>query len=159
VTTLFDTTTPPAAAPVAAGPRPLVVGLDIALITSGVAGPGWADHFRTGDRRGEQRLTHIVETAATFYRNADFVLIEGAAYSMAKQVGHDEMSAAAVSPSPSSPPTRAPSTPRAEPVGRTRRGGSSPRSRSRARFGTRRPSATSRTSVVRPATTRPTPTY
>jgi hypothetical protein len=92
--TLFDTTTPALLAPPVLETRPLVVGLDIALITSGVAGPRWGDHFRTGDRRGEQRLTHIVETAATFYRNADFVLIEGAAYSMAKQVGHDEMSAA-----------------------------------------------------------------
>lgn len=90
--TLFDTTTP--AAVHTAGTQPLVIGLDIALITSGVAGPQWADHFRTTGLTGEERLTHIVDTAATFYRNADLVLIEGAAYSMAKQVGHDEMSAA-----------------------------------------------------------------
>jgi hypothetical protein len=90
--TLFNTEAP--AATTAAGPRPLVIGLDIALITSGVAGPGWADYFRTTGLAGEDRLTRIVETAATFYRNADFVLIEGAAYSMAKQIGHDEMSAA-----------------------------------------------------------------
>lgn len=94
MTTLFDLTPQTPAALVVAGPRPLVIGLDIALVTSGVAGPGWADHFRTGDRRGEVRLAHIVETAATFYRDADFAVIEGAAYSMAKQVGHDEMSAA-----------------------------------------------------------------
>lgn len=94
--TLFDSATPSAtpAALVTAGARPLVVGLDIALVTSGVAGPGWADHFRTGDRRDEVRLNHILATAATFYRSADFVVIEGAAFSMAKQVGHDEMSGA-----------------------------------------------------------------
>lgn len=94
MTTLFDLTPQAPAANTATGPRPTVIGLDIALVTSGVAGPGWADHFRTGDRRSEERLAHIVETAATFYRNADFAVIEGAAYSMAKQVGHDEMSAA-----------------------------------------------------------------
>lgn len=93
MSTLFDLTTPAPARP-AVGPNPLVIGLDIALITSGVAGPGWADHFRTTGLTGEDRLTHIVDTAAGYYRNADLVIIEGAAYSMAKQVGHDEMSAA-----------------------------------------------------------------
>ncbi|MFH9823063.1 hypothetical protein [Streptomyces bobili] len=90
--TLFEPDAP--AAPVVAGPQPLVIGLDIALITSGVAGPGWADHFRTTGLSGEERLTNIAETTATFYRNADLVLLEGAAYSRATQVGHDEMSAA-----------------------------------------------------------------
>ncbi|CAM5619345.1 hypothetical protein [Streptomyces aurantiogriseus] len=93
MTTLFDTTTVPAVN-VTAGTGPLVIGLDIALVTSGVAGPGWANHFRTTGLAGEDRLQHIVDTAAGYYRNADLVLIEGAAYSMAKQVGHDEMSAA-----------------------------------------------------------------
>jgi hypothetical protein len=92
MSTLFDVEAQ--AAPAVAGPRPLVIGLDIALITSGVAGPGWADYFRTTGLAGEDRLQRIVDTAATYYRNADLVLIEGAAYSMAKQVGHDEMSAA-----------------------------------------------------------------
>lgn len=93
-TTLFELT-PHAPAPViSAAGQPLVIALDIALITSGVAGPGWADHFRTTGLAGEERLTHIANTAASYYRNADFVVIEGAAYSMAKQIGHDEMSAA-----------------------------------------------------------------
>ncbi len=92
--TLFEPDTPAAPAPPDFGNQPLVIGLDIALITSGVAGPGWADHFRTTGLAAEERLTHIVDTAATFYRNADLAVIEGAAYSMAKQVGHDEMSAA-----------------------------------------------------------------
>ncbi len=93
MTTLFDTTEVPAVQ-LPAGTTPLVVGLDIALVTSGVAGPGWADHFRTTGLAGEDRLQNILDTAATYYRNADLVLLEGAAYSRATQVGHDEMSAA-----------------------------------------------------------------
>lgn len=89
--TLFTPEAP--AAPVVAGPRPTVIGLDMALGTSGIAGPGWTDTIRTGQLRGEERLTYIVETAAAFYRRADFAVIEGAAYSHAKQVGHDELSA------------------------------------------------------------------
>ena len=94
--TLFDQTPAagPTPRPAAAGAsQPLVIGLDMALITSGIAGPGWTDLIRTGNRRGEERLAYVVDTAASFYRLADFVTIEGAAYSMAKQVGHDEMSA------------------------------------------------------------------
>ncbi|MER7813849.1 hypothetical protein [Streptomyces sp. NPDC096153] len=80
--------------PAAAGAtRPLVIGLDMALITSGVAGSGWTDIIRSGNRRGEERLRYLVDAAASFYRAAHLALIEGAAYSMAKQIGHDEMSA------------------------------------------------------------------
>lgn len=93
VSTLFELAPPPPATP-EVGPNPVVIGLDIALVTSGVAGPGWADHFRTGDRRGETRLLRIVESAATFYRNADFAVIEGASFGSALQTGHDEMAAA-----------------------------------------------------------------
>lgn len=78
----------------ATGPTPLVIGLDVALVTTGVAGPGWTDTIRTGTRRGEQRLLCVVTTAASFYRNADFVVIEGPAYSKAAQAGHDELAAA-----------------------------------------------------------------
>jgi hypothetical protein len=84
---------PAAAGPRPAGPVPLVIGLDMALGTSGIAGPGWTDTIRTGQLRDEERLQYIVDTAVSFYRNADFVTIEGPAYSTAKQVGHDEMSA------------------------------------------------------------------
>lgn len=93
MTTLFDTTEIPAVT-LTADTQPLVIALDIALTTSGVAGPGWADHFRTTGLAGEDRLQNILDTASSFYRNADLVLIEGPAYSRATQVGHDEMSAA-----------------------------------------------------------------
>jgi hypothetical protein len=81
--------------PVAAGrPLPLVIGLDIALENSGVAGPDWTDHIRTGSLRGEARLDALAEAAAGFYRHADLVLIEGAAFSRGLNTGGDEMAAA-----------------------------------------------------------------
>lgn len=92
--TLFDTTPRvPTPAPAEVGPRPLVVGLDVALGTTGVAGPGWTDTIRTGKLTGEARLDYIADAAATFYRSADFAVIEGPAFSKAQQIGHDEMSA------------------------------------------------------------------
>lgn len=95
MTALFPALQAPApAAPAAAGPRPLVVGLDVALNVTGVAGTGWTDTIRAGDRRGEQRLDHIVKAAASFYRHADYVAIEGPAYNQAQQTGHDELAAA-----------------------------------------------------------------
>lgn len=94
MTTLFELTTEVPAAPAAAGPRPTVIGLDIALVLSGVAGTGWTDLIRTGNRRAEERLVYLVEAAASFYRRADFVVIEGASYGSALQNGHDEMAAA-----------------------------------------------------------------
>ncbi|GAA3717937.1 hypothetical protein [Streptomyces tremellae] len=94
MTALFDLRpAAPAPTPRAAGPRPSVIGLDMALVTSGVAGPGWTDTIRTGTRRAEDRLLHLVETTATFYRRADLVVIEGPSYGSALQRGHDEMAA------------------------------------------------------------------
>lgn len=92
--TLFDTTAPAPAPARAGGPRPLVIGLDIALVNSGVAGPDWTDHIRTKNLRGEARLDMILTAAQTFYRHADLVVIEGASYGSAMQGGHDEMAAA-----------------------------------------------------------------
>jgi hypothetical protein len=83
----------PAATP-AAGPRPLVIGLDVALVNSGVAGPDWTDHIRTKTLRGEARLDAILTAAQTFYRNADLAVIEAPAFGRALQAGHDEMAAA-----------------------------------------------------------------
>ncbi|WP_257134844.1 hypothetical protein [Streptomyces sp. wa1063] len=77
----------------AAVTQPLVIGLDMALGTSGIAGPGWTDTVRTGDRSGEARLDYIVDRAASFYRHADFAVIEGAAFSLSSTRGSDELSA------------------------------------------------------------------
>jgi hypothetical protein len=92
--TLFNTVAPTPAAPAAAGPRPLVIGLDIALVNSGIAGPDWTDHIRTGNLRAEARLDAILEHAAAFYRHADLAVIEAPAFGRALQAGHDEMAAA-----------------------------------------------------------------
>lgn len=95
MTALFDITPTPTATTAAQGrPLPLVIGLDIALTNSGVAGPDWTDHIRTGTLRAEARLDTILDRAATFYRHADLAVIEGASYGSAMQGGHDELAAA-----------------------------------------------------------------
>jgi hypothetical protein len=78
--TLFNTTEVPATTAVA-GPRPLVIGLDVAMGLSGVAGIGWTDHVRCTAEGQHDRFAAQLSGLATFYRNADFVVIEGAAYS------------------------------------------------------------------------------
>lgn len=81
-------------APAVDRPLPLVIGLDIALVNSGVAGPDWTDHIRTKPLEGEARLDAILERAASFYRHADLVVLEGAAFSRGLNTGGDEMAAA-----------------------------------------------------------------
>lgn len=88
--TLFDAEAP--AATTAAGPRPLVIGLDVAMGLSGVAGAGWTDNVRcTADGQHEKFAAQLTGLAS-FYRNADFVVIEGAAYSKNNQ-GADALAA------------------------------------------------------------------
>jgi hypothetical protein len=97
-------------APATARPLPVVIGLDIALVNSGVAGADWTDHIRTGALRDEARLDAILERAASFYRYADLVVLEAAAFSRGLNTGGDEM-AASTSTGAASPPrssTRSP---------------------------------------------------
>ncbi|PBC80159.1 hypothetical protein BX265_4995 [Streptomyces sp. TLI_235] len=83
---------PAGAAPAPTAPTaPTVIGLDLALGLTGVAGTGWADYISTGARRAEERLDYILCHAQSFYRNADFVALEGPSYGHAHQTGHDEM--------------------------------------------------------------------
>ena len=97
MTTLFDLTTEAPAATIAAGPRPTtgiprVIGLDVAMGTTGIAGEGWTDHVKakgsSQHSRFEQQLTGI----ADHIRHADFVVIEGPAFSKNNQ-GADALSA------------------------------------------------------------------
>lgn len=60
---------------------PVVIGLDVAMGTTGVAGIGWTDHIHTNARDPHKKFAHQLDGCASFYRNADFVVIEGAAYS------------------------------------------------------------------------------
>jgi hypothetical protein len=91
-------TAPSCVADLTAPVRPLVVGLDIALGTTGIAGgyagAAWTDHLRSGARRGEERLNYLVTSLASYYRGATLAVIEGPAYGRAWQAGHDELAAA-----------------------------------------------------------------
>lgn len=92
---LFRTRPADATSPTPAGRRtPRVIGLDISLTSTGVAGAGWTDLIRPRDRRGEDRLDFIVACVLDFCRSANFVAIEGPSYGSALQNGHDEMAAA-----------------------------------------------------------------
>ncbi|KMS79073.1 hypothetical protein ACH49_13520 [Streptomyces leeuwenhoekii] len=86
--TLFDTEAP--AATTAAGPRPLIIGLDLSLTSTGIAGEGWTDHIRT-KRIGDARLAYLEEGIASFIRNADMVVMEGPSFGHAHLGGHEDM--------------------------------------------------------------------
>jgi len=92
MTTLFDVTPEVPAATTATGTRPLVIGLDVAMGISGVAGVGWTDHVRCTSDSQHERFAAQLAGLASFYRNADFVVIEGAAYSKNNQ-GADALAA------------------------------------------------------------------
>ncbi|MGA6223514.1 hypothetical protein ACPESV_24655 [Streptomyces umbrinus] len=93
MTTLFDLSPEVPAAPAAAGPRPLVISLDVAIGTTGVAGAGWTDHVHTKHPDLHGRFAEQLDGIASFIRNADFVIIEGAAFSKARFAGMDQLSA------------------------------------------------------------------
>ncbi|GAA1353461.1 hypothetical protein [Streptomyces beijiangensis] len=84
--------TGPAPAPVAAL-YPLVVGLDVAIGTTGVAGADWTDHIRAKGKTLHERFAQQLDGVASFVRNADLVVIEGAAFSKARLQGMDQLSA------------------------------------------------------------------
>ncbi|MFD6343642.1 hypothetical protein ACFWF9_02805 [Streptomyces roseolus] len=74
--------------PVAAPPR--VIGLDLSLTSTGVAGEGWAEALRTKSR-GHQRLRWLRRRIAELTEEADLVVVEGAAYGRGAQAGHHEL--------------------------------------------------------------------
>ncbi|MFJ3537008.1 hypothetical protein ACIPQA_16245 [Streptomyces sp. NPDC090109] len=74
----------------AAGTKPLVVGLDLSLTSTGVAGEDWTAHIRT-KTRGDARLSHIVTQVASFIRNADLIVMEGPSYGHAALAGHEDL--------------------------------------------------------------------
>ena len=81
MTTLFDLTPESPAAPASAGPRPLVIALDAATIVTGTAGVGWTDYVHSLAKNLHERFAQQLEGCASFDRNADYVVIEGAAFS------------------------------------------------------------------------------
>ncbi|MFD6970713.1 hypothetical protein [Streptomyces sp. NPDC059949] len=79
--TLFDPAPQrPVPAP-PARPRPLVIGLDVAIGASGVAGDGWTDSVRCTTTNTHSRIQFQLDGLASFYRHAQYVVLEGAAYS------------------------------------------------------------------------------
>ncbi|MER5559655.1 hypothetical protein ABT071_13720 [Streptomyces sp. NPDC002506] len=85
--------TPAAGLPIArpaAVTRPLVIGLDLSLTSTGVAGEGWTDHIRT-KTRGDYRLNYLAGHISSFIRRADFVVMEGPSFGHGALAGHEEM--------------------------------------------------------------------
>ncbi|MDQ3028987.1 MAG: hypothetical protein M3R09_02935 [Actinomycetota bacterium] len=80
-TFLTDTTT---------AAKPLVVGLDLSLTCTGIAGAGWSDIVRT-KLRGDARLDYLVLTIGSFIKRADMVAMEGPSYGHAGLGGHEEL--------------------------------------------------------------------
>jgi hypothetical protein len=94
VTTLFELT-PAAPGPAAASPRtqtPTVIGLDIAMGTTGIAGEGWTDHVKAKGASQHSRFEQQLAGIADHIRHADFVVLEGPAFSKNNQ-GADALSA------------------------------------------------------------------
>lgn len=71
-------------------PRPLVIGLDLSLTSTGVAGEGWSDKVRT-KLRGDARMRALKQAVASFIRAADLVVMEGPSYGHGSLAGHEEL--------------------------------------------------------------------
>jgi Holliday junction resolvasome RuvABC endonuclease subunit len=76
--------------PAAAGATPLVIGLDLSLTSTGIAGHGWTDHIRT-KTRGDARLDYLLSSIADFIKLADLVVLEGPSYGHAALAGHEDL--------------------------------------------------------------------
>lgn len=81
---------PTAVAPAATSPRPLVIGLDLSLTCTGVAGAEWTDHIRP-TTRGHQRLAYLLDAIGTFIRHADLVVIEGPSFGGGVKHRHEDL--------------------------------------------------------------------
>lgn len=83
---------PEAPAAPAAEPRPslLVVGLDLSLTCTGVAGVGWTDRIRT-KLRGDERLAYLEAEIISFIRPADLVVMEGPSYGHSGPRFHEDL--------------------------------------------------------------------
>lgn len=91
MTTLFDTTPAAGLSPrPAAGPTPLVIGLDLSLTCTGVAGAGWSDIIRT-KKRGDDRLSYLVTMIGEYIRAADLVVMEGPSFGHSGPRAHEDL--------------------------------------------------------------------
>lgn len=66
---------------------PKVIGLDLSLVSTGVAGNGWADRIRPGDLRDIERLNYIEAAVLEHISNRDdLIVIEGPSYNSGTKV-------------------------------------------------------------------------
>jgi Holliday junction resolvasome RuvABC endonuclease subunit len=76
--TLFEPEVP--VTPVAAGPRPLVVGADLSLRSTGLGSADWSDSVRPKNLTGHPRLAYLVQEIGSFLKSADLVVFEGGSF-------------------------------------------------------------------------------
>lgn len=88
--TLFDSEVP--AATTAAGPSAqlVVIGLDLSLTCTGVAGIGWTDRIRT-KLRGDERLAYLEAEIVSCIRVADLVVMEGPSFGHSGPRFHEDL--------------------------------------------------------------------
>jgi Holliday junction resolvasome RuvABC endonuclease subunit len=82
--------TPPLATAAAAGPRPLVIGLDLSLTCTGIAGTDWTDRIRT-TLRGDARLAYLEDAVVSYIKAADLVAMEGPSFGHAGPRFHEDL--------------------------------------------------------------------
>ncbi|MGW3118573.1 hypothetical protein ACWDBW_15785 [Streptomyces sp. NPDC001107] len=72
--------------------QPRVIGLDLSLTSTGIAGTDWAFAARPGRRRAHERMDWLLAAVAMCLKDgADLVVVEGAAYAQGGQAGHHEL--------------------------------------------------------------------
>ncbi|MCX5229717.1 hypothetical protein [Streptomyces sp. NBC_00233] len=77
--------------PAAAGAtHPLVIGLDLSLTSTGVAGEGWTSRIRT-KTTGDHRLQYLMGEIVSFIRAADLVVMEGPSYGHSGPRYHEDL--------------------------------------------------------------------
>lgn len=70
---------------------PLVVGLDLSLTCTGIAGAGWTDHVRPKNLAGHERLAFLLDQIGSFVRSADLVVIEGPSFGGGVKHRHEDL--------------------------------------------------------------------
>ncbi|NUL03576.1 hypothetical protein HRW07_10080 [Streptomyces lunaelactis] len=71
--------------------RPLVIGLDLSLTCTGVAGEGWVDYIRPKALKGHPRLAYLVDEVTSFIKKADLAVIEGPSFGGGVAHRHEDL--------------------------------------------------------------------
>ncbi|WP_246094867.1 hypothetical protein [Streptomyces roseicoloratus] len=74
----------------AAGTKPLVIGLDLSLTSTGIAGVDWADQLKPRNK-GHRRLSWLRMEIFDRTKAADLVVVEGPSYGHGALAGHHEL--------------------------------------------------------------------